>query len=234
MGFGTCDWYPDSAGESNFFRGDLRFFSSGCLGCGFYQALRGLARGSPAHALLVGENPTQASERRGFAVEALEKLALEFVRGQPRRQRGEHHFAGGIEHECAHHKPLLAGAGHQPLPDHFGNFWRGVSHARLHSRVGPRRVQLSSAQCGRGRNRWRRDFSNCEAEGNACDNGFDHANASLPRGAGIGRPNDFAVAIHSLMMTSTFLSAVARVGPSAAQPGSSGTSAMKASSSLLQ
>src|SRR5688572_5156188 len=63
------------------------------------------------------------------------------------------------------------------------------------------------------------------------DNAFGlesvHANTSRPFGSGMGRPSDFAVSIHSLMMTSAFLSAAWRVGPSAAQPGSSGTSAMK-------
>src|SRR5882724_2937633 len=63
---------------------------------------------------------------------------------------------------------------------------------------------------------------------------FIQANTRRPLGLGIGRPNSLAVSIHSLMTTSTFLSAACRVGPSAAQPGNSGTSAMNASSSALQ
>src|SRR3989442_12149208 len=63
---------------------------------------------------------------------------------------------------------------------------------------------------------------------------FIQANSRRPLGLGIGRPNSLAVSIHSLITTSTLLSAACRVGPSAAQPGNSGTSAMNASSSALQ
>ena len=49
----------------------------------------------------------------------------------------------------------------------------------------------------------------------------------------MGRPSSLAVSIHSSITTSTFLSAASRVGPSEAQPGNSGTSAIKALSSSL-
>jgi len=61
-----------------------------------------------------------------------------------------------------------------------------------------------------------------------------HANRSRPRGSGIGRPSSRAVSIHSAMTTSAFASASCRVAPSAAQPGSSGTSAMNDWSLSLQ
>src|SRR2546421_7661457 len=60
------------------------------------------------------------------------------------------------------------------------------------------------------------------------------ANANRPLGSGMGRPNPFAVSSHSLMTISTLLRAACRVGPSAAHPGNSGTSAMNDSSSWLQ
>jgi hypothetical protein len=61
-----------------------------------------------------------------------------------------------------------------------------------------------------------------------------YAYFNRPLGSGIGRPSSFAVSIHSSMIPCTFARASACVAPSAAQPGSSGTSAMNALSSSLQ
>jgi len=62
----------------------------------------------------------------------------------------------------------------------------------------------------------------------------DYANVSRPLGAGIGRPSELAVSIHSSITTSTFCRAARCVGPSPIQPGNSGTSAMNDWSSSLQ
>src|SRR5690349_12116862 len=70
--------------------------------------------------------------------------------------------------------------------------------------------------------------------GDAFDAEASQAKVRRPLGCGIVRPSDFAVAIHSSMIASTFLRAACRVGPSAAQPGNSGTSATNAWSSSLQ
>ena len=58
------------------------------------------------------------------------------------------------------------------------------------------------------------------------------AKTSRPRGAGISRPSSMAVLIQNLMASSAFLMASWRVAPCAMQPGSSGTSTTKASSSV--
>ena len=61
-----------------------------------------------------------------------------------------------------------------------------------------------------------------------------YANKSRPLGSGIGRASSLAVSSHSAITISTLASASCRVVPSAAQPASSGTSAMNAPSSSLQ
>lgn len=53
-------------------------------------------------------------------------------------------------------------------------------------------------------------------------------------GPGTGRPSSRAVSSHSAITTSAFASPSRLVGPSAAQSGHSGTSAIKAPSSALQ
>ena len=60
------------------------------------------------------------------------------------------------------------------------------------------------------------------------------ANTSRPLGSGMGRPSSRAVSNHSAITVSALARASCRVTPSAAQPANSGTSAMNASSSLLQ
>src|SRR5262245_18931241 len=60
------------------------------------------------------------------------------------------------------------------------------------------------------------------------------ANMRRPLGAGTFRPISVAVEIHSCITISTLASASPYVATSAAHPGSSGTSAMNASSSELQ
>lgn len=56
--------------------------------------------------------------------------------------------------------------------------------------------------------------------------GTAYAYNSRPLGSGIGRFSSFAVSIHSWITTSTLAKACRYDGPSAAQPGNSGTSAI--------
>jgi hypothetical protein len=58
------------------------------------------------------------------------------------------------------------------------------------------------------------------------ESGMAYAYNSRPFGSGIGRFSSFAVSIHSWMTASTLAKACRYVGPSAAQPGNSGTSAI--------
>ena len=60
------------------------------------------------------------------------------------------------------------------------------------------------------------------------------ANKRRPFGAGMSRPSSRAVSSHSMITVSAFASASCREEPSAAQPGSSDTSAINAWSSSLQ